>query len=803
MPHAFSERLAEGPLLCDGAMGTVLYARGVPLDACFDVLNLNNPRVVQAVHADYVAAGADAIETNTFGANRFKLGVHGVEAQLREINRRGVRLARDVRESAGRDVWVLGSIGPLGKYLEPLGTVTAVEGREAFREQAEALLEGGVDAFVVETFSDLAEIALAVEAIRAITDLPVIAQMAFTDEGVTFMGRSPADVARTLRALGVQALGANCSVGSSTLYDVLERMVAEAGGLPLAIQPNAGLPSRIDERLIYLSSPGYMADYAGRMVEAGARLVGGCCGTTPQHTAAMRETLDRLLPGPRRVMARAPVTARPAAVETPGLARTLPPTPLARKLQAREFVVTVELDPPRGHTVDKLVQGAKLLKEKGVEIVDINDGSLGRVRMSVLATALLIRDHTGLDVNMHFTCRDRNLMGIQADLLGAHALDIRNILAMTGDPPRTGDYANATAVFDVDGVGLIGILRRMNEGLDATGSSIGDPTGFCIGAALNPAAEDPDHEIERMHRKIEAGASWLQTQPVYDLEALERFLARAGRIPVPVLVGILPLHSFRHAEFLHNEVPGITVPDRAPDAAVRPGATLGPLHGVPIGVKDIIDVAGMPTTAGARAFAHTRPTRDATCVARLRAAGAIVLGKTHTTQFAYRDPAPTTNPWNAAHTPGGSSSGSAAAVAARTVPVALGSQTVGSILRPAAYNGIVGLKGTNGLIPLDGVVPLGYSLDHVGPLTRSVEDAALVLRTMAGRALTPEPIETPRLAVARELFERAEPELRRHLDGVVDRLVKAGARIEEVRLPPSFAGLADAALVLLEVEAAT
>jgi homocysteine S-methyltransferase len=383
--------------------------------------------------------------------------------------------------------------------------------------------------------------------------------MAFTDEGVTFMGRPPGEVARTLRALGVQALGANCSVGSSTLYDVLERMAPEAGGLPLAIQPNAGLPSRIGERLIYLSSPGYMADYAGRMVEAGARLVGGCCGTTPAHTAAMRETLDRRSSAPRRVVARA-AAPRPAAVEMPGVARTLPPTLLGRKLEARRFVVTVELDPPRGHTVDKLVQGAKLLKDKGVEIVDINDGSLGRVRMSVLATALLIRDHTGLDVNMHFTCRDRNLMGIQADLLGAHALDIRNILAMTGDPPRTGDYANATAVFDVDGVGLIGILRRMNEGLDATGSSIGDPTAFCIGAALNPAAEDADREIERMHRKIEAGARWLQTQPVYDLEALERFLARAGRIAVPVLIGILPLHSFRHAEFLHNEVPGITVP---------------------------------------------------------------------------------------------------------------------------------------------------------------------------------------------------------------------------------------------------
>ena len=580
MPHAFSERLGEGPLLCDGAMGTVLYARGVALDACFDVLNLNNPRLVQVVHADYIAAGADCIETNTFGANRFKLAIHGLESQTREVNRRGVRLARDVRESAGRDVWVLGSVGPLGKYLEPLGTVTADEARDAFREQAEALLEGGADAFVVETFSDLAEIRLAIEAIRSVTDLPIVAQMAFTDEAVTFMGRAPAEVARDLRALGVQAIGANCSVGSSTLYDVLERMAPEAGGLPLAIQPNAGLPSRIGERLIYLSSPAYMGEYAGRMVEAGARLVGGCCGTTPQHTAAMRETLDRLAPGARRRETRVIVArpARPAPAETPGVAHAPTPTLLQRRLDAGDFVVTVELDPPRGHTVDKLVQGAKLLKEKGVEIVDINDGSLGRVRMSVLATALLVRDGTGLDVNMHFTCRDRNLMGIQGDLLGAHALDIRNILAMTGDPPRAGDYANATAVFDVDGVGLIEILRRMNDGVDATGTSIGEPTFFCVGAALNPAADDVEREIDRMHRKIEAGARWLQTQPVYDLEQLERFLARAGGSPVPVLVGILPLHSSRHAEFLHNEVPGITIPDvvrtqmrQAGESALRAG----------------------------------------------------------------------------------------------------------------------------------------------------------------------------------------------------------------------------------------
>jgi len=542
-------------------MGTLLYARGVSLDACFDVLNLNNPRVVQSIHADYIAAGADCIETNTFGANRFKLAVHGLERQVREINRRGVALARDVRESSGRDVFVLGSIGPLGKYLAPLGTVTPDEARAAFHEQAEALLEGGIDAFVVETFSDLNEVALAVAAIRVMTDVPIIAQMAFTDDGVTFTGRPAAEVARALRALPIQGLGANCSVGSSTLYDVLEHMRPEAGSLPLCIQPNAGLPSRIGERVIYLSSPAYMAEYAERMVGAGARLVGGCCGTTPQHVAAMREALDRRRPA--RPDAR-PTTVKvsPAAAGvSPGLHVARPPTLLGRKLAAREFVVTVELDPPRGHTVEKLVQGAKLLRERGVDIVDINDGSLGRVRMAVLPTALLVREATGLDINMHFTCRDRNLMGIQGDLLGAHALDVRNILAMTGDPPRAGDYANATAVFDVDGVGLIEILRRMNEGQDATGSSIGEPTSFYVGAALNPAAEDVVREIDRFHRKVRAGARWIQTQPVYDLGELDRFLERAGGSPVPVLVGILPLHSARHAEFLHNEVPGITIPE--------------------------------------------------------------------------------------------------------------------------------------------------------------------------------------------------------------------------------------------------
>ena len=551
---------------------------------------VNDPKIVQSIHTEYIQAGADCIETNTFGANRFKLGVHGAAGRVREINRSGARLARDVRESMGRDVFVLGSIGPLGRYLAPLGSVEPDEARAAFLEQAEGLLEGGVDAFIVETFSDPVEMRQAVLAIRALTDLPIVAQVAFTDDGVTFFGRAPAAVVRALRELPIQAVGANCSVGSSTLYDILEQMLPEAGELPVVIQPNAGLPSRMGERLIYLSSPAYMADYAARMVSAGARMVGGCCGTTPQHIRAMREALDRLVPG--RAAARV-VSVRRVRAETPdlpSLTTTAAPTAVQRKLDAGEFLVTVELDPPRGHNIEKLVQGAKLLKERGVEIVDINDGSLGRVRMSVLPTAILVREATGLDINMHFTCRDRNLMGIQADVLGAHAVDIRNILAMTGDPPRTGDYVNATAVFDVDAIGLIRILAGMNRGLDATGNSIGEPTSFCVGIALNPAAAEPAREMERFLAKVEAGARWAQTQPVYDLEVLERFFG-STRPPIPVVVGLLPLHSSRHAEFLHNEVPGITVPD-AVRARMREAGERGLRVGIETAQALLADVRG-------------------------------------------------------------------------------------------------------------------------------------------------------------------------------------------------------------------
>src|SRR5437667_4341295 len=326
MPHAFDRRLADGPLLCDGAMGTLLYARGVSLDACFDVLNVNHPKVVQSVHGEYIAAGADCIETNTFGANRFKLAVHGLAGRVREINRRGAKLARDVRESMGRDVFVLGSMGPLGKYLAPLGSIEPEEARAAFREQAEGLVEGGVDALIVETFSDLVEMRLAVEAIRSVTELPIVTQVAFTDDGVTFLGRAPAEVVRTLRELPIQAVGANSTVGSSVLYDMLEQMVPEAGGLPVVIQPNAGLPSRVGERLIYLSSPAYMADYAARMIAAGARMVGGCCGTNADHIRAMREVVARHVPRPGVASVVAPPRARPGAAAAAALPTTAAPT---------------------------------------------------------------------------------------------------------------------------------------------------------------------------------------------------------------------------------------------------------------------------------------------------------------------------------------------------------------------------------------------------------------------------------------------------------------------------------------------
>jgi homocysteine S-methyltransferase len=584
--HPFLTRLERGPILADGAMGTLLYERGIPFDRSFDLLNLTDAAIVQGIHRDYIRAGAELIETNTFGANRFRLAAHGANESARRVSRAGAQLARNAREEVGESVFVAGSIGPLGKPVAPLGTITREEAFEAYQEQAEGLVEGGVDLLIVETQTDLAEAAIAVDAVRAVTDLPLVLMMTFTEDGRTLYGAYPEDVARAIDGGRVQVLGANCSVGPQALYDIVTRL-RRRSTLPIAVMPNAGLPRYVNGRFVYLSSPEYMADYAARFAEAGARLIGGCCGTTPLHVRKMREALRRGAVSSHGAAAAAIEVEAPAAPTPPIEREELHPsgdpaarTGLSRKLANREFVVSVEVDPPRGARPKKMIEGAQLLKRAGVDVINVADSPMARVRMSSIALASMITNQVGIETILHFTCRDRNLMGIQSDLMGAHALGIRNILALTGDPPRAGDYPNATAVFDVDSVGLIGVLKRLNAGSDLGGNSIGEPTTFVIGCAVNPTSETLEQELERFSRKIEAGAEFAMTQPLYELDTLVRFLDRLGKKRIPVLLGLLPLQSHRHAEFLHNEVPGINIPDHA-RAAMRDAGE----KGIEVGVE--------------------------------------------------------------------------------------------------------------------------------------------------------------------------------------------------------------------------
>ena len=550
--HPLLARLDGGPLLCDGAMGTLLYERGVPYDRCFDALNLTDRERVLNVHLDYLRAGAEMIETNTFGANAVKLDAHDLGGRVRDVNWHGAKIAKEARDIIGRAIWVAGSVGPLGKPVAPFGRISAAEARDVFRAQIDALVEGGVDALVLETFTDLDELLEAVRAARAACDLPVIAQMSFTDDGRTRYGHGPAEVVAGLEQAGVDVIGANCSVGPVPMLEVIQRM-ASLTRRPLSAQPNAGFPALVDGRYLYLSSPTHLAAYARKMVEAGAVVIGGCCGTTPAHISAIGQAIADLRPAPfRAVVPEAPGRAEPIAPPVDQ------PTQLAEKL-GRTFVISVEVDPPKGLDATKDLDGARLLKEAGADVIDVGDSPIGRIRMGALAMCYLIQQQVGIETIIHFTTRDRNLMGVQADLIGAHALGVRNILALTGEPPR-GDYPNVTAVFDVDSVGLARIIRRFNEGQDLAGRSIGRPARFLIGCALDMNLETLDHELPRLERKLEAGADFFMTQPIYEPETLDGFERRVGKLPVPVLLGILPLQSFRHAEFLHNEVPGITIP---------------------------------------------------------------------------------------------------------------------------------------------------------------------------------------------------------------------------------------------------
>jgi len=568
-------------------MGSLLYARGVTYEQCFDALNLSRPELITNIHSEYINAGAEVIETNSFGANRAKLEAYNLGDRVREINVRAVRLAREAREISGRPIFVAGAVGPTGRPLQAPDEHRLIEVRAIFQEQIEALQVGGADLLILETFSSLAELRQAILAAKEVGGLPIVAQMSFYEDGHTLSGQSAARVAAVLTDLGVDVMGANCSVGPAATFDVLEEMISEVDKYNdgkqsrphlFSAQPNAGLPTRIGNRFFYVATPDYFADYALRFAKAGVQFIGGCCGTTPHHIAAMRKALDE------HYGARTPLASDTAEIHihpTPvafsngqtTIARLLEEdvilpqhgsmTRLQEKLAAGEFVVSVELDPPKGLNPAKILEGAAMLQEVGVHCINIADSPMARVRMSCIALARLIQDHLGIETIIHFTTRDRNLMALQSELLGAHALGIRNILALTGDPLRVGDYPNTTGVWDLDSVGLIQAIRGMNEGHDAAGSSIGAKSSFHIGSALNlnMTDEQTEQEIEKYWSKIDAGAQFIMTQPIYELARLLRFLDRAGKPPIPMILGCIPLHSSRHAEFLHNEVPGITIPD--------------------------------------------------------------------------------------------------------------------------------------------------------------------------------------------------------------------------------------------------
>jgi homocysteine S-methyltransferase len=564
-------------------MGTLLFSRGVPQRACLEELVTSHPEMVGAVHREYLEAGAELVETLSFGANRQRLAAWGLGGDVGRINRRAAQLARDAREVSGRDALVGGSVGPLGPPARGGPAIPDAAARAVFREQIDGLLEGGADLIVLETFSELEQLLLAVDEARRATDVPIIASLTFGEELVLADGSSPAAAAEALAAAGADAVGVNCGAGPAACLDALEAMGRPATGDPArSIMPNAGLPQRLEGRFIYAASADYFRDVTPRMLAAGARIVGGCCGTTPGHIAAMRTALD----APEIADAdAAPDAPAPIHIERPRATAALadrsgaatsddapPPTRLAELLAARRFVVSVEIDPPRSIRIERTIEAARLLRDAGVDVVNVSDSAMARVRMSALSVAFGIQHDLDLECLVHCTTRDRNLMALESELLGAHALGVRNIIALTGDPPRIGDYPTGTGVWDVDSIGLIEILTRLNLAEDPGGKSVGQRAGFTIACALDSTAADATTEWDRLERKLAAGAHLVMTQPLYSVEQVETMLAEArrrfgpGGLPVPVLLGVLPLVSTRHAEFLHNEVPGITIPDEAREA---------------------------------------------------------------------------------------------------------------------------------------------------------------------------------------------------------------------------------------------
>jgi len=551
--------LSDGVLLADGAMGTMLHSHGVGFDKCFDELNLSEPAAVAQIHREYVEAGAQLLLSNTFGANRFKLSKHGLEGEVSEINRAGVELARRAVGSSSKDILIAADVGPLGVRIAPFGRVQAEQAREAFSEQIGALCGSGADLIVLETISDLYEMQEAIKAARQVCGLPVVASMTFTRDDRTVLGDEPMAVARALAAAGTDVIGVNCSGGPAQLLRILRSMRQAVPGGHFWVKPNAGWPEQVGGRIMYPADPDYFAEYAIAFREAGASIVGGCCGTTPPHIAAMRRALDSrsshgalaVLPPPEEEVAEAPSEG---------------PTGFARKIAHGRFAISVEMDPPRGLSTHKLLAGASLLAEAGADVINVADSPMARMRMSAWAVCEIVQRRVNVETTLHFPTRGRNLLRVQGDLLAAHALGIRNVLVVMGDPTAIGDYPEAMDNYDLVPSGLIRLIKQgFNTGVDHSGASIGQPTNFYVGAALNLCAPEPEQEARNLGRKVRAGADFFLTQPIYraqdGVEVLARYQEKHGKLDKPVLVGVLPLVSLRHAKFLNHEVPGISIPE--------------------------------------------------------------------------------------------------------------------------------------------------------------------------------------------------------------------------------------------------
>ncbi|NIM16290.1 MAG: bifunctional homocysteine S-methyltransferase/methylenetetrahydrofolate reductase [Candidatus Aminicenantes bacterium] len=549
----FLDRLKDSVMLFDGATGTMFYSHGIFINRCYDELNLSRPELVKEIHSSYVEAGADCIETNTFGANRVKLERHGFREKLAEINYEGAHLAR---EAAGPDVLVAGSIGPLGVKIEPWGPMPKSEAREIFEEQARALKDGEVDLFILETFTTLSEIEQAITAVKEVCDLPVIASMSVREDGNLMFGTQPESYIRALEEWNVDAVGLNCSVGPHHILETLETIV-KLTDKPISAMPNAGLPRSVEGRTIYMTSPEYMAEYVRRFIQIGVKIIGGCCGTTKAHIKAMRNAIASIIPQKQP-------TVRKETRETVEKAQPIPlpeRSMLGKKLAEGDFVTSVEITPPRGCEPIRVLESSKKLKENHVDAVNIPDGPRALTRMSAQHLSILIQQQVGIETILHYTCRDRNLLGMMSDMLGLDAVGIKNLLLITGDPPKMGDYPDATAVFDVDSIGLTNMVNNLNHGLDLGSNRIGKPTGYVIGVGLNPCAVDVDTEIRRFEQKVKAGADFAITQPVFDVKGLMAFLEKITQFRIPIITGVWPLVSLRNAEFMNNEVPGVSVPD--------------------------------------------------------------------------------------------------------------------------------------------------------------------------------------------------------------------------------------------------